>query len=145
MPRVEHSQVVAAPAEACFDALADLERYPEWQHAVKAVSVRQRDGDGRPSVVQFRTDAKLREVRYVLRYRYERPQRIAFDYVEGDAKRVAGEFRLQDLGDGRTRVTYGFDVDAGGRLVPGRVKQALAEQAVRSTLGALRRRVGGEN
>ena len=142
MPRAEHTEVVDAPAEACFDVLADLERYPEWQAAVKAVAVRQRDGDGRPSVVQFRTDAKLRDVRYVLRYRYERPARIRFDYVEGDAKRVEGEFRLQALDDDRTRVTYGFDVDAGGPLVPRRVKQALAEQAVRSTLGALQRRVG---
>ena len=142
MPRAERTETVDASAEACFDALADLERYPEWQAAVKAVSVRERDGDGRPSVVTFRTDAKLREVRYVLRYRYQRPESIRFDYVEGDAKRVAGEFRLQPLGDGRTRVTYGFDVDAGGRLVPGRVKQALAEQAVQATLRALKRRVG---
>ena len=143
MPRAEHAEVVDAPAATCFDALADLERYPQWQSAVKAVSVRQRDGDGRPLIVHFRTDAKLREVRYVLRYHYEPPERIYFDFVEGDAKRVEGEFRLQPLDDGRTRVTYGFDVDAGGRLVPGRVKQALAEQAVRSTLGALRRRVAG--
>jgi ribosome-associated toxin RatA of RatAB toxin-antitoxin module len=142
MPRAEHTEVVDAPAEACFAELADLERYPDWQGAVKAVSVRERDGDGRPSVAQFRTDAKIREVRYVLRYRWDPPTGIRFDYVEGDAKRVAGEFRLQDLGDGRTRVTYGFDVDAGGPLVPRRVKQALAEQAVRGTLAALQRRVG---
>jgi len=141
MPRAEHTEVVDAPPETCFAALADLERYPEWQAAVKAVSVRERDGDGRPAVAQFRTDAKLREVRYVLRYHYAPPTSIRFDYVEGDAKRVAGEFRLQDLGDGRTRVTYGFDVDAGGPLVPGRVKRALADQAVKGTLSALRRRL----
>ena len=41
------------------------------------------DADGRPSVVEFVTDAKVKEVKYTLAYRYDRPRSIAFDYVEG--------------------------------------------------------------
>ena len=141
MARATHAQVIAAPAQACFDVLADLEAYPSWQAAVKAVGAIERDGDGRPSVVEFVTDARVREVRYTLAYRYDRPRSIAFDYVEGDAKDVEGGFDLEDIGDGRTRVTYTLDVDAGGRLVPGKLKQSLADQAVESTLRKLAERV----
>ena len=143
MARAEHTEVVPAAPDAVFDALAAIDTYPSWQKAVKAVDVRTRDVDGRPHEVQFRTDAKVKEVRYVLRYHYDRPSRIWFDYVEGDAKTVAGGFTLAPAGDGATRVTYQLDVDAGGAFVPGKVKQALAEQAVQSTLRALRGRVGG--
>jgi ribosome-associated toxin RatA of RatAB toxin-antitoxin module len=141
MARATHAEVIGASPESCFDVLADLEAYPDWQSAVKAVGAIERDGDGRPSVVEFVTDAKVREVKYTLAYRYDRPRSIAFDYVDGDAKTVEGGFDLEDLGNGSTRVTYTLDVDAGGRLVPGKLKQSLADQAVESTLRKLGQRV----
>jgi uncharacterized membrane protein len=139
MARAEHTEVVDAPAASCFAAVADLESHPSWQRAVRSVTVLERDGDGRPAVAESVTDAKVREVRYTLRYAYEPPTRISWTYVRGDAKHVEGEYRFEDLGDGRTRVTHRLDVDAGGPLVPGRVKQGLAEQAVQSSLRALAR------
>ncbi len=138
--RAERTQTCDASAEACFDARADIAASPDWLSAVTGVDVRERDAEGRAAVVEFRTDAKLREVRYTLRYHFDRPRRISSDYLGGDAKRVENEFLLEPDGAG-TRVTYRIDVDAGGPLVPGRIKQSLAEQAVRSTLAALKRRL----
>ena len=139
----ERTQVCNASAEACFDVMADLEAYPSWQSAVRSVRVRERDGNGRPAVAEFVTDAKIRDVRYVLAYHYDRPRRIWWDYVEGDAKTVNGEIRFDALDAGRTSVTYRLEVDAGGRLVPGRIKQQLAEQAVESSLRKLGERAAG--
>jgi ribosome-associated toxin RatA of RatAB toxin-antitoxin module len=143
MAGAAHTETCEAPPAACFDVVADLERHPEWQRAIKAVRVLERDGDGRATLAEFRTDVKVREVRYVLRYTYDRPRRIAWTLAEGDAKRVEGAYEFEDLGAGRTRVTHRLDVDAGGPLVPRRVKDSLAEQAVRSSLRELRRRVTG--
>jgi ribosome-associated toxin RatA of RatAB toxin-antitoxin module len=140
--RATHSVQIAAPAEACFDAVLDFESYPSWQRAMKSVRVLERDGDGRPSLVEFRVDAKLREVRYVLRHHLDRPRRITWDYVEGEAKDVDGEYRFEASGNGATRVTYEIDVDV-GMFVPGKVKKTLAEQAVRSSLEALKHRLEG--
>ena len=142
MARAEHVEICEAPAKACYDAMADLERYPSWQRAVKAVTVRERDDLGRPALVEFVTDAKIREVRYTLRYHYDPPRRIWWDYVEGDAKTVSGELTFTPQGDARTSIRYVLDVDAGGRLVPGALKQSLADQAVESTLRKLCERVG---
>lgn len=142
MSRASHTELIAAPAEAAFDAILDFESYPSWQRAMKEVRVLERDGEGRPSLVEFRVDAKLREVRYVLRYHLDRPRRITWDYVEGDAKDVDGEYRLEPDGRGATRVTYEIDVDV-GMFVPGKLRKSLAEQGVRSSLEALKRRLEG--
>jgi ribosome-associated toxin RatA of RatAB toxin-antitoxin module len=140
--RAAHTEVIAAPAEACFDAITDFDSYPSWQKAVKAVEVLERDADGRGTLVEFRVDAKIREVRYVLRYHFDRPRRITWDYVEGDAKDVDGEYRFDSAGDGATACTYEIEVDV-GMFVPGKMKQALSEKAVRSSLDALKERLEG--
>jgi ribosome-associated toxin RatA of RatAB toxin-antitoxin module len=137
----EHSEVLDADPARCFEAVAGFDTYPEWMPAFRDVRVLERDAEGRGVLVEFRIDAKLREVRYVLRHHFDAPRRISWDYVEGDAKDVDGEWRFEDAGDGRTRVTYSVSFDVGG-FVPGSVKRALAEQAVRSSLGALAKRVG---
>ena len=136
----EHSEVIDAEPTRCFDAVTAFETYPDWMPAFTSVRVLERDDQGRGLVVEFRIDAKLREVRYVLRHRFDVPSRISWDYVEGDAKDVDGEWRSEDAGDGRTRCTYRVSFDLGG-FVPASVKRPLADQAVRSSLHALARRV----
>lgn len=137
----EHSEVIARDAGSCFDAVADFESYPSWMRAFKDVNVLDRDAAAATATVEFHVDAKVKQVRYVLRHRLERPRAITWDYVEGDAKDVDGQWRFEDLGDGSTRCTYSVSFDVGG-FIPGAVKKALAEQAVRSSLDALKTRLG---
>ncbi|MDP9376421.1 MAG: SRPBCC family protein [Actinomycetota bacterium] len=136
----EHSEVMPVAADVCFDTVTAFESYPTWMQAFKDVTVLERAGD--TVTVEFRVDAKLREVRYVLRHKLERSHRISWDYVEGDAKDVDGQWLFEDLGNQSTRCTYRVSFDVGG-FVPGSVKKALAEQAVRSSLDALRSRLTG--
>lgn len=130
----EHAEVIAGSPAACLEALLDFESYPEWQSAVQDVVVRE---DG---AVEFRIDAKVRAIRYVLRYHPEPPSRLWWDYVEGDAKDVAGEYLLDDLGDGTTRATYRLDIDP-GRFVPRPVRKLLVEGVMRASVRDLKRRV----
>ncbi len=139
MARAEHVTICEAAAKVCFDAMADLERYPDWQRAVKAVTVRERDDLGRPELVEFVTDAKIKEVRYTLRYHYDPPRRIWWDYVEGDVKNVEGEFRFEEA-PGGCRATYTLDIDP-GRFLPGPVKKVLAGQVMKGSVDDLKRRV----
>ena len=112
--RAEHSLEIDAPPAACFDALVDYESFPRWQAAVKEVEVVDRYPDGLGRDVRVHVDAKFRDVTYTLRYSYERPERISWDYVEGDVEHVEGEFRLEPLdGGGRTHATYVLGIDPG--------------------------------
>ena len=47
--QVTERMVIRASPSDCYQILTDFERYPEWASDVKAVSVDQRDADGRPT------------------------------------------------------------------------------------------------
>jgi uncharacterized membrane protein len=138
--RAERSAEIEATPEDCFAALLDYDSFPDWQRAVKSVDVLDRDEEGRGRDVEFRIDAKVKQVRYVLRYSYDPPHRIAWDYVEGDVNDVSGEFLLEDAGDGRTTATYRIGLDA-GMWMPGPIKKVLTDQVMKGAVDDLARRV----
>jgi ribosome-associated toxin RatA of RatAB toxin-antitoxin module len=138
--RAERSAEIDATPEDCFHALLDYDSFPDWQRAVKSVEVLDRDEQGRGRDVEFRIDAKVKQVRYVLRYSYEPPHRIAWDYVEGDVKDVSGEFLLEHAGEGRALATYRIALDA-GVWMPGPIKKVLTDQVMKGAVDDLARRV----
>ena len=140
MKRAERSAEIEAPPRDCFAALLEYESFPDWQRAVKSAEVLSRDGEGRGRDVAFQIDAKVKQVRYVLRYSYEPPHLITWEYVEGDVKDVSGEFVLDDGGDGRTLATYRIGLDP-GMWVPGPVKKVLTDQVMKGAVDDLARRV----
>jgi ribosome-associated toxin RatA of RatAB toxin-antitoxin module len=138
--RAEHSLVIEAEPAVCFDAITQYETFPEWQGAVKEVEVLSRDGEGRGLDVRFDIDAKVRQVSYTLRYSYEPPHQITWDYIAGDVKSVDGEYVFEDRRDGTTLATYSLAIDAGVWL-PGPVKKMLTDQVMKRSVEDLKRRV----
>jgi ribosome-associated toxin RatA of RatAB toxin-antitoxin module len=139
MRRVSHSETIAASPQACFDALLEFETYSDWQSGVRSCRVLERDAAGRGSLIETSIDAKLRTVRYVLRYNYDEPRRIWWDYVEGDVKSIEGAYTL-DVLDGGTRATYEVGVDV-GFFVPGPIRKLLGETMLRRSVRELKERV----
>jgi hypothetical protein len=107
---------------------------------VKAVEVVTRDAEGRGEEVSFEIDAKVKTIRYTLRYSYEPPHRVTWDYVDGDVKDVDGEFLLEDQGDGTTLATYSLALDA-GVWMPGPVRKVLTDQVMKGSVEDLKQRV----
>ncbi len=139
--RAEHTLEIDAPPAACFDALVGYESFPEWQTAVEEIEVLDRHPDGLARDVRVRIDAKLREFTYTLRYAYEPPERITWDYVEGDVERVEGEFRLEPVDGGeRTRATYALGIDP-GFPAPGMVVRRLNGAVMKRSVEDLKREV----
>jgi ribosome-associated toxin RatA of RatAB toxin-antitoxin module len=103
---------VEASAATCFGVATDVERYPEWAHDVKEATVRERDGQGRPVLVEYRASALGRSTHYVLRYDYSQaPARLSWRLAEGDIMRaIDGEYRFESRGE-RTDVTYSLSID----------------------------------
>src|SRR4051794_32488905 len=129
---------INAPPQACFDAMTDFERLPEWQGAVRRVDVLERDDHGRGSVVEFEVDARVKRVRYRLRQVYEEPHRIASEYLGGDFREFAGEWRFVGLDGGRTRAELDLHIDP-GRFVPGPLRGVIADAVMRRALADLQR------
>jgi hypothetical protein len=134
-----HAEVIAASPEACLDALLAFATYPDWQSAVKKADVVEA---GAAPVVAFAIDAKLKTVRYVLRYHPEPPSRLWWELVEGDVRSISGSYDLEDLGDGTTRATYSLEIDP-GRFLPGPLKKVLTDGVMRTSVRELKARVEG--
>jgi uncharacterized membrane protein len=140
--RAEQQIVVDGTPQQCFDALLDYESFPEWQRAVKSVDVESRDRAGRGKDVAFEIDAKVKTIHYRLRYSYEPPHRIAWEYLGGDVKDVDGELVLEDRGDGATLATYSLALDP-GVWMPGPLQKVLNDQVMKGSVEDLKRRVEG--
>jgi len=131
------SAEIAASPQACFDALTDFERLPDWQGAVREVSVLERDGAGRASVVEYVVDARFKTVRYRLRQVYDEPSRLASEYLGGDFRDFRGEWRFRPNVDGGTHAELDLRIDP-GRFVPGPLRSAIADAVMRRALRDLK-------
>lgn len=139
MSWAEHSLEVEAPIEVAFDAIVDYESFPRWQNAVERIEVIDHTSEGLGQTVRLYVDAKIRKIDYTLRYRYERPARIEWDFVEGNGMRdVDGVYTFEDLGGGRCRATYKLGADP-EVPVPGFVLRRTHKQLVQRSVEDLKR------
>ena len=128
----DRSVEIDAPIERCFEIAADIENAPEWQGSLRDVEVIERDGEGRPALVDTESDAKVKTVKSRLRFTYEEPTGIEWVQEKGDTKSVKGSWKLEDLGGGRTRATYALASDPGRML--GMLLRGPVEGQVRNFL-----------
>ena len=131
--------IVAAPAQACFDALTGYEHLPEWQSNVRGCTVLTRDDEGRGRDVEYEIDAKVRTVHYRLRHDYDEPWRIGSTYLEGDFKHFEGHYDFAEAGEG-CRVTLRVAIDPGLRL-PRPLVRVVNEAVLGRALTELREHV----
>jgi uncharacterized membrane protein len=128
----DRSVEIDAPIERCFEIAANIEAAPEWQGSLQDVEVLERDGDKRATLVETKSDAKVKSVRALLRFSYEEPKRIEWVQEKGETKSLRGWWDFEDLGSERTRATYALEADPGRVL--GILLRGPAEAAVRDFL-----------
>ena len=139
------SAEVDAPIERCWEVVEDVASAPEWQGGLVQLDVIERDDQGRPLVCDALSDAKVRKVRTRQRFTYEPPNRLSWEMIDGELDSMEGYWQLDDLGEGRTRATYGLAVDPGrmGLLARGPLERAARAVVVDPRAKELARRVEG--
>lgn len=140
------SAEIEAPIERVYEVAADVESSPEWQPEIKVAECIERDPDGNQVLVRTETDAKVRTLGSTLRFSYDEPTGLSWTQEEGDLKSVDGKWKLEDIGDGRTRATYSMTVDLGrmlGMVIRGPLVGILRGQLVNSMPGKLKAFVEG--
>jgi carbon monoxide dehydrogenase subunit G len=135
---------INAPLEQVWDTVQDVESAPQWQGGMKSLRAIDRDGEGRATLCEAETDAKVRTVKSVIRFTYDPPTRLTWEQEKGDLKSVVGSWNLEDLGDGRTRATYAIDADLGrmlGMVIRGPIVGVLRDMLAGARAGELKKRV----
>src|SRR4029078_12984616 len=131
---------IAAPPDRVWAIAADVEHYPDWAKDVKDVVVRARDGEGRPTEVEFRASALGRSTHYTLAYDYtQAPAVLSWSLLRGDIMRtIDGAYHFAATSDGGTEVRYDLIIDLVVPL-PGFVKRR-AEVRILNTVRELKGR-----
>jgi ribosome-associated toxin RatA of RatAB toxin-antitoxin module len=135
---VTDSTTIDAPAATVFEVIVDLESYPDWAEGMLEAEILSRDDEGRPEQARFKVDARVAEVTYTLRYRYEGHD-VRWALVEGETvSQLDGSYELTDNGSS-TDVRYSLEADVDMPL-PGFLKKRATRTILDQGLRGLKRR-----
>jgi ribosome-associated toxin RatA of RatAB toxin-antitoxin module len=142
----EASIEIEAGIEELWAIVEDVETAPDWQEGLEAMKVLDRDAEGRVLRAESVSDAKVKTVKSIVRFSYDKPHVVSWEQEKGDLKSVVGAWELEDLGDGFVRVTYRLEGDPGrvlGMMIRGPVEDRLREILVGGRPEELAARAGG--
>jgi ribosome-associated toxin RatA of RatAB toxin-antitoxin module len=132
------TDVVKASPEAIVKALTDFEAYPQWQSGVLECTVKERDEDGRGTLVEMYVDAKIRKNRYRVRYFYDLDNgKLGWDYVDGDLQECVGRYEMKPVADG-TELSINIVTEI-GFFVPGPMKKLIRDQSLKNSMRDLKK------
>jgi ribosome-associated toxin RatA of RatAB toxin-antitoxin module len=137
---------ISAPLEQVWALIADVESAPEWQGGLKSVRALERDSEGRATLVESQSDARVRTIKSNIRFTYGGPTTLSWTQEKGELKSVDGSWQLEDLGNDRTRATYSLEVELGrmlGMVIRGPLVDALRGMLVNARAGELKKRAEG--
>jgi ribosome-associated toxin RatA of RatAB toxin-antitoxin module len=120
--------------------IADLEAYPEWSSAIKAVTVDETGDDGRGTTATFTLDAGVLKDTYTLAYDWDGDDRVDWHLVSGRTIRAQdGTYELRET-DGQTEVTYRLAVELAVPML-GLFKRKAEKAIMDTALKGLKKRV----
>jgi hypothetical protein len=135
-----YSDVVNASRDDIIAALLDFDHYTEWQSGMLECTVKERDAEGRGSLVEIYVDAKVKKIRYTVRYRYDLPDSLGWDYVSGDLKECRGTYTFAEKDPHTTGVSVDIETEI-GFFVPGPMKKLIRDQSLKNSMRDLKKRV----
>ena len=140
------TEEIDAPIGQVWELVEDVEKAPDWQGGLKAIHVIERDDQGRPTLCETESDAKVRTVKSIVRFRYDAPTALRWSQEKGELKSVEGSWELEDLGQDRTRATYAIEADLGrmlGMVIRGPLVDLLRDLLAGARAGELKRTIEG--
>ena len=139
----EASIDIDATPQEILAVVTDFDAYPEWASGVKKAEVKRKDSRGRPSEVWMEAGSMGVGASYTLAYSYRtKDSGLSWRSKEasGAVKAIEGEYALDPLDDGKTRVTYRTTIELAIK-VPGFMKRQGERMIIDDALKGLKKRV----
>lgn len=109
MASASRTEVVDIEINKLYEVLADYAKYPEFVDGVKEIKVISKSETA--AQVEY-SISMIKNFKYIINIKQERPTHISWQLDSGDLfKKNDGEWKLKDLGKGKTEVTYSLDLD----------------------------------
>lgn len=125
MPQATRTEIWNAPIDKVYEVIQDYESYPEFVDGCSSTNILSKDESG--AEVEFGLNL-IKKFKYILTLKHDRPNSITWTFKSGDIfKKNEGSWHFKDLGDGRTEVTYGLEVEIKG-FAPKSIVSNLTEK-----------------
>ena len=69
---------IDAPIDKVWALVEDVEAAPDWQGGLKSLRALEHDDEGRPTLVESESDAKVRSVKSTVRFTYDGPTSLTW-------------------------------------------------------------------
>ena len=129
----EFSTEVRASVAQCFATITDFEQYPRWFSTIERTRVLDRHANRLPKRVEYYIDMKLKTVRYVLQYEYDKPTHLSWKSVDGDIEAIEGRYDFEKLAPALSRATCRQAVSM-GFWVPGPLRSMIERHALKQSV-----------
>lgn len=114
MREVSRSAIVAHPAAAMFDLVADVESYPQFLPGCDKATIIQRDGN--EVVARLGLAQGPLQFSFTTRNSMKRPTSMSLALVDGPFRSLAGRWTFTPLGDGGTKLGLSLQFQFTNRL-----------------------------
>ncbi len=133
MAQATRTETVDIEIKKLYETIIDYAKYPEYVDGVNAIKI----------LSQNETSAKveyslniIKTFKYIVNTKQEKPNRVSWSLDSGDLfKKNNGEWKLKDLGNGKTEVTYSLDLDF-KLFAPSSILTSLTEKNLPSMMKA---------
>ena len=137
MAGAEKTIIINAPINVVYDVIVDYEKYHEFVAEIDSTRILKRNGNVLD--VEYKA-TMIKQVTYTLRLTGTPHTSVRWSLLKASfMKSNDGGWKLEDLGDGRTKATYGLEVRV-SRLVPGKIVDKLTITTLPATLEAFKKR-----
>ncbi|MBC7537528.1 MAG: SRPBCC family protein [Bacteriovorax sp.] len=109
MASASRTEVVDVEIGKLYDVLIDYAKYPDFVDGVSGIKVLSQSDTA--AKVEYSINM-IKSFKYIINIKQEKPNRLSWTLDSGDLfKKNEGEWKLKDMGNGKTEVTYSLDLD----------------------------------
>lgn len=109
MATATRTEIVEVDINKLYETIVDYAKYPEFVDGVSSTKVI--DQNETSAKVEYSVNM-IKTFKYTLATKQSRPTHVSWTLESGDLfKKNEGEWKLKDLGNGKTEVTYTLEVD----------------------------------
>jgi coenzyme Q-binding protein COQ10 len=125
MATASRKEIVDIEINKLFDTIIDYNKYPDFVDGVSAIKVLSQNETS--AKVEYSLNV-IKSFKYIINTKMQKPTSVTWTLDSGDLfKKNNGEWKLKDLGNGKTEVTYSLDIDF-KLFAPAAILSALTEK-----------------